>query len=492
VAHDALGILPAALAVGALAAAAVWGLVRGKPWGFPAVCFFLILAPTSSVVPLGQLAFEHRMYLPLAAVAALLVAGAWTGCRTLVTHRLLPPSAAKLWGAFAVGVAALIFALMTFQRNTDYHTLLGIWQDTVAKAPHNFRAHNNLGAALLELGQTAEAISQFRMALELTPHYGEAHNNLGFALASHGRQTEAVAYFQKALIIKPENAGGTGGTATDAARLAEAISHYHIALDLNPNSADARYNLGVALIRTGDVDGAIAQFRQAMELRPNWAEAYDKLATAFRQKGKIDDAVACYLTAVEIKPDWAEAQNNLGNVLGQLGRIDEAMPHLQKAADADPSYVAAHHNLANAFRRKGKLDEAIAHYQKALELKPDFAESHYGLGLVLQQQGKADAAALHFQKALDIKPDVAEWHDRLGRVLYQRRSVRVPPFVDAHATPGPLAHGYRAAPGGRVVGLRGQHRYQQTGHANGDRKFHRGSPKHKPCPRPFLARTPTG
>jgi hypothetical protein len=76
---DTLGeILPGAIVVGALLAAAAWGLWKRKAWGFLGAWFFLILAPSSSVLPLRQLAFEHRMYLSLAAVAVLAVAGGYS------------------------------------------------------------------------------------------------------------------------------------------------------------------------------------------------------------------------------------------------------------------------------------------------------------------------------------------------------------------------------------------------------------------------------
>ena len=82
---DSLGaILPGALMVGLLGAMTVWGLWKRRGWGFLGAWFFLILAPTSSVMPLRQLAFEHRMYLSLAAVVALVVAGGY-----VVGQRLL-------------------------------------------------------------------------------------------------------------------------------------------------------------------------------------------------------------------------------------------------------------------------------------------------------------------------------------------------------------------------------------------------------------------
>jgi hypothetical protein len=68
-------ILPGTIVVGLLLAATLWGVIWRKPWGCLGAWFFLILAPTSTIMPLNQLIHEHRMYLSLAAIAVLVVTG---------------------------------------------------------------------------------------------------------------------------------------------------------------------------------------------------------------------------------------------------------------------------------------------------------------------------------------------------------------------------------------------------------------------------------
>ena len=83
-------ILPGAVVIGGLAAATVYALIRWPKWGFLGAWFFLILAPTSSILPIRDLAFEHRMYLPLAAVVAGVVMGGWLVGRWLVARGRFP------------------------------------------------------------------------------------------------------------------------------------------------------------------------------------------------------------------------------------------------------------------------------------------------------------------------------------------------------------------------------------------------------------------
>ena len=192
-------ILPGAMVVAVLLAATGYALWRWSAWGLLGAWFFLILAPTSSVMPLADLAFEHRMYLPLAAVLSGLVCGGYQAAQWLVHRGRLSPGAMRVLGGCMAGCAGIALGIVTIQRNASYQSDLLIWQDTVAKAPHNYRAHLNLGNALAERGHIDEAIADYRKALELKPDYAEAHYNLGKRLAQHGQSDEAMAHFHEAL-----------------------------------------------------------------------------------------------------------------------------------------------------------------------------------------------------------------------------------------------------------------------------------------------------
>ena len=80
------------------------------------------------------------------------------------------------------------------------------------------------------------------------------------------------------------------------------------AIELEPDLADAPYNLDRALWRLrGQLEEAIASFRKAIELRPDFAHAHVLLGSALREKGELDDAIAVYRRAIELQPDYAGA-----------------------------------------------------------------------------------------------------------------------------------------------------------------------------------------
>jgi Tfp pilus assembly protein PilF len=242
-------LLPAIPVIGLLGLTA-WALVKQPAWGFLGAWFFLILAPTSSVLPvLESAAYEHRMYLPLAAVVTGIVAGACLAGQWLARRGTIPPATLRAVGACMAACAAIALGIATFQRNKSYRSDLSIWQDAVAKAPGSYLAHNNLGLALVGRGQADAAIPQFLNALKIKPDCTQARGNLGGALAGCGQADEAITQFRKVL-------------------------------EITPDSAEIHYNLGVVLASRGQVDEAATHFRKALEIQPDFADARRNLEAA--------------------------------------------------------------------------------------------------------------------------------------------------------------------------------------------------------------------
>ncbi|HEY5312862.1 MAG TPA: tetratricopeptide repeat protein, partial [Pirellulales bacterium] len=201
-------VLPGLIVLSLLAAATVWALVRGRPAGFLGAWFFLILAPTSSVLPIvTEVAAERRMYLPLAAVVALLVLAGWSVIQ-LVVNRRVSSSAGRArwkqrlgWGT-AVGCALVLIGL-TAARNYEYRSLVAIWSETVAERPGNPRAQYNLAVALAERSLLDGAARHYREAIRLKPAYADAFSNLGAVLAAQGDDRGALENYRRALEIEP-------------------------------------------------------------------------------------------------------------------------------------------------------------------------------------------------------------------------------------------------------------------------------------------------
>jgi tetratricopeptide (TPR) repeat protein len=349
------------LVVLALLAGTGWALVRRPVLGFAGAWCFILLAPSSSVVPLiTQTVAEHRMYLPLAALVALAVPFAYL--------RL----GARVW--LPLAALACVFAGVTAARNHDYRSPAAIWQDTVLRRPDNARAHVNYGIELGKLGQPEEALKHFARAIALdTEFVASGHYHSGATCLELGRLDEALAHLQAAVRIAPEHSDAQftlANALVQAGRPAEAVAHFEAALRVKP-AADAHCNLGLALARLGRDDEAMAHFAAALQLQPDLAAAHFQFAKVLARTGRADAADAHFAEAVRLAPDQAEAQGDYGVFLAQAGRLPEAVAHLQQVVRLRPASAEAHANLGNALLFQGRTAEAIARYEEALRLKPD-------------------------------------------------------------------------------------------------------------------------
>lgn len=272
-------ILPGAIVVGALFLATLWAQRARPGLGFLGAWFFLILAPSSSVLPIvTEVGAERRMHLPLAAVVVLVVLGLHR-----LARRLLPRSehGAQALGALA-GLALVVpLGVLTIRRNQVYRSELALWEDTVAQRPENPGARNNLGRALARLGRFDEAVQQFSSALALPDCPPDALLNLGNVLTDLGRLDQAAAHFQQVLLRLPGSPKAHEGLAAvymRQERWAEAVASYRICLAAGHRSADIHSNLGKALYKLGRVDDAIREMRAALALDPRHETAARNLA----------------------------------------------------------------------------------------------------------------------------------------------------------------------------------------------------------------------
>ena len=304
-------VWPQILVLLILLAAITFGLRRNSVWGFLGAAFFLILIPSSSVVPVDYPVYEHRMYLSLAAVLLLIVLGIF-----FLLRQYTP---------VVVAVLAISLGILTWRRNLDYRSDLAIWQDTVNKRPANPRAHTNLGLAMADVGQIHDAIAQYYQALRLQPNSATARYNLELALARVSRVDESIAHYEQALRIKPD-------------------------------SAEAHDGLGLALAQSGKTAAAIDHFEQAIRLNPQDARVYNNLAVALIQSGRTQEAIESWRHALQLQPDDAETQFNLGNALLSVGQTREAIEHWQKAVNLKPDFAVAKESLARLTTSLGQTN----------------------------------------------------------------------------------------------------------------------------------------
>ena len=287
-------VMPGALVtIGALAITAA--LFARKPaLGFVCAWFFILLAPTSSVLPLaGELVAERRLYLALAA-PALLVALALNALRSFHPRLAL--------ALLSVVVSAL--SITTLVRNLDYRSATALFSRTVARRPNNPRARYNYGNALKDEGRFDLALAEYRSCIAIEPGYMAPYAN---AVAAANRlqlrnpwadepplsaaEAEARDASASALVARAD-------ADVPAGRRTEALAALREAARLAPRSDAAWVRLAILLSLEPDLlarrgDEALQASLRAWGLRggvldPSLGEA---LAAAFAELGRFDDAI---------------------------------------------------------------------------------------------------------------------------------------------------------------------------------------------------------
>ena len=295
-----------------LLAATIFLYRRAPALAFPLAWFFLVLAPTSSVIPVADLVFEHRMYLPLAGVLALLVLPV-----ALVRGKLL-----RVLVLAGLTGYVVFWGALTYDRNRDYESDLVIWSATVRKVPGNARAWNNKGNSLQNLGQGSKAMACFDKALEIDPTYARAWNNKGVSLNSLGRSPEAIACFDKATEIDPRDVASwvnKGNSLNILGRSSEALACLDKALAINPRNVKALNNKGDTLNRLGRPSEAIGCFDRILKIDPRYARAWNNEGNSWDALDRPSEAMACYDHAVDVNPRYAIAWYNKARIHEKLG-----------------------------------------------------------------------------------------------------------------------------------------------------------------------------
>ena len=305
--------LPAAILV-AILGVVVWAIVRRPKLGFLGAWFFVILAPTSSIIPIQDPAYEHRMYLPLAAVIALVVLALRFLLDRASAQRQWADRSRRAWASTVAAIAVLLLVILTIRRNAVYADELRMWNDVVAQRPDNARAQYNLGRQLDDRGRSDEAFDRYRRAVQLNSAFALAHNNLGMALLRRGEAGEALEHFQRAVLLKPRYAdaqNNLGAVLVQIGRIDEAIAPLESALRIDPAIVPARYSLGIAFARRGDFAAAAVELAEVTDRDPSFAAAQFDLGRVWGELGRYDEASEAFRATLRLEPDHAEAARML-------------------------------------------------------------------------------------------------------------------------------------------------------------------------------------
>jgi len=194
----------------------------------------------------------------------------------------------------------------------------------------------------------------------------------------------------------------------------KALPYFAEAIKINPNSADAYFQIGYCLAKLGRYPEAVEPYKESIRIKPDDIDTLNNLCVAYGILGRYQEATDACKQAIRIKADLPEAYNNLGWVYHKLGRYPEAIESCRQAIRIKPDFAFAHYNLGNNYIALKKFDEAIESFKQAIRIKFDYAEGHLNLGAAYNQKGRYEEAIQSYKEAVRLKPGLAEAHLNLG------------------------------------------------------------------------------
>ncbi len=254
--------------------------------------FFLTLLPESSIIPIQDIIFEHRLYLPMVGFSFFLVS---------LIYYIFENKTLKSM-VIVLLIITSCYAILSYRRNLIWKNEFTLWNDTVYKSPKKARPYDYRGLAYIDQGNFTQAISDCTKAIEINP--------------------------------KDENAYyGRGNSYYKQNNFSQAISDYNKAIEINPNFTEAYFNLGFAYCKQGNFTQAISDYNKAITINPNFANAYIGRGLAYESQGNFAQAIFDYTKAIEINPNLALTYNNRGLAYYMAKEYDKAWADVHKAEE---------------------------------------------------------------------------------------------------------------------------------------------------------------
>ena len=273
---------------------------------------------------------------------------------------------------------------------------------------------------------TKEAIRNFEAALALQPEANNVHYLLAMSYRRQGDLDRARVHFQQVAMLERLRRGHAtagypdplmealddltsgwrhhwvrGMRAFGKGRFEEAVKEYRTSVALDPKNPVPLTDLGSALARMGDLNGAAREYLQALRASPGNPMLHYYLGTTLMGLGSEEEAAKHYQRAIGANPGFMEAHFQLGNLLMRLRRFDQAIPHYKAVVDLDSGFDSrtadgsptggqiqqmsslARFMRAMALVRLNRYEEALAVLEKGLQVFPGHADMTHAVARLL-------------------------------------------------------------------------------------------------------------
>ena len=356
-----------------LSFAALLGLVslgvylfkRHRMISFGIFWFLITLSIESSIIPIEDLIFEHRTYLPAVGFCILLSYGIWLflGNRNRTA---------------AIALLMLIVgsnAYLTYARNKVWKDEISLWTDVIAKSPNKARPYGTRADAYREKGETEKAMKDYDHAIQINPKYSTALLNKGVLFANNKQWDQAVQQYNQAIESNPDYTlayFNRGNAYINMAQWSKALFDLGKVLERDPNSGKAHYGCGMSYSSLGQWEQAIQSFSSMIAVDPTYTNAYFHRGVAYSHLGQWAKVIEDNSTLLKLDPAYKTAWYNRGIAYGNLGKLDLAIQDYSAAIALDNRFLECYMNRGLAYGNTKQWAKAYDDFAKLVALEPRF------------------------------------------------------------------------------------------------------------------------
>lgn len=194
---------------------------------------------------------------------------------------------------------------------------------------------------------------------------------------------------------------------------AEAVQNFKLAIERNPEFAEAYVGLAYAASQNQQDEEAIAAAKKAIQLKPDYPESHYVLGYAYFGANRYEEAVAPFRKAISLKPTYDRAYLTLGSLFISLKRPTDRLQLFEQWARVAPQKPDAHLNLGSAYYMLERYEEGVQTFKRAIALKPNSPTAHYQLGLCYYRLGDQNSAMEQYRILQKLDPEIAAAFYRL-------------------------------------------------------------------------------
>ena len=307
---------------------------KTRPISFGIAWFFVALLPTS-LVPLFQIANDHRMFFPFMGIFIAV------GFTAFHYYKLIKKQQYK-W-SFVIVVLLLIssYSVGTHERNEVWSSTESLWYDVTIKSPNNGRGLMNYGLSLMAKGDYDNAEVYFIQAHEKSPNWYTVKINLAILYGAKGDKKQADNFFNQAI-------------------------------NLNSSAPDPEYYYARYLFKNNQYEKALSLVNKALAKSPNHLSSMSLKEALIPYTRSKNEQVEILITKLNNDPQNEDIILNLTEKLYTLQRYDEAILYCENAIEINIKSKFVYNNLCACYNQKEEWLKAKSACEKALILDPNF------------------------------------------------------------------------------------------------------------------------